>query len=172
MGLNFFIISIIVLSITFISYENSEEQKIRKVQNIPQVVFYDSILYEIDENHVQQIVQSKQLLNYKNKDEMYGATILDRAKNNLSDSISAEFMEKRADVYDFYQNVVVNRTNGVQFFSEHLRYNDANKILQNKTNFTFVKNDSSLDGENLYYNMLNEEFKADNTHFIIKGLTQ
>lgn len=170
MGLNFFIISIIVLSITFISYESDEENKVRKVQNIPQVVFLDSIMYDIDEESVKQIVQSKQLLNYKTKDEMYDATILNRTKDNLSDSISAEYMVKKQDRYDFYQNVVVTRTDGVQLFSEHLRYNGTNKTLHNNTNFTFVKNDSSLDGENLYYNMLNEEFKAENTHFIIKGI--
>ncbi|HFS67432.1 MAG TPA: hypothetical protein ENK67_04395 [Flavobacteriia bacterium] len=170
MAIKIFIASIIVISLLFINIKH--ENKLEEKNNVttPNVVFYDSIVYEINEKNVKRIIQSKQALNFDTRDELYDATIIQRTKDNLSDSLSAEYIIKKAKVYNMYQNVVISRSNGMQLSSDRLVFDDKSKIVSNDTDFTIKKDNSILVGNNLYLDTIKEQFKAQNTHFVLKDI--
>ena len=137
-------------------------------KNIPLVIFEDSIAYDIDEQEIKQIVQSRQALNYENRDELYDATIITRNNDNTSDTISAEYIFKQNDLYKLYQNVHLIQSDKMQLTTDYLKYNSLTKIAQNNIDFILRYNNNELVGDNLYYDGINHIIKAQNTHFTIK----
>lgn len=172
MAINIFVTSIIILSIflTNIKVEKVIEKKANK--NVPLVVFEDSIMYDIDENEIKQIVQSRQALNYKDRDELYDATIITRNSDNSADTISAEYIFKENDLYKLYQNVHLIQSDKMQLTTDYLKYNSLTKIAQNNIDFVLRYNNNKLTGDNLYFDGINYIIKAKNTHFKLKEISK
>lgn len=165
MAIKLFILSVIAVSLLLTNIKVQIKEQLKNNQTTPNVVFYDSIAYEINEKDVTKIVQSKQALNFESRSELYDATIIQRTKDNLSDTLSAEYIIKKGDIYNFYQNVVLSRGNGLQLSSDRMTYNDSTKILYNDIEFILTKGNNILLGNNLYLDTISERFKAKNTHF-------
>jgi hypothetical protein len=167
MAINIFIISIIAFSL-FITTLKVEEKKVQKeYKNIPQIVFEDSIMFDINEEEIVQIVQSRQALNYKKRDELYDVTIITRSKNNKTDTISAEYILKRDNYYKLYQNVNLSQGDTMRLTTDFLEYNSKTKIIQNNVEFLLSYNNSNLEGNNIFFDTTNNIIKAKNTHFLI-----
>jgi hypothetical protein len=172
MAIKIFIISIILIGLGLTQLKVDVEIESKKNQKTPLVTFYDSIMYELDEQNVKRTLQSKQILHFDTRDEIYDGTIVVRTKNGLADSISAEYIQKQENEYKFYQSVFAITNNGERLTSDRLFYNDLTKIITNDTEFILSKDDNILVGNNLYFDTIKEYFKADNTHFILKDLKQ
>jgi len=168
MAINIFVISIIAFSIFFTNMK--VEQKVQKKQyvNIPLVVFEDSIMYDINEKEISKIVQSRQALNYKDRDELYDATIVVRNDINSSDNINAEYILKKDNIYKLYQSVSISHGDVSRITSDYIEYDSILKIAKNNVDFVLSYNDSQLSGDNLYFDSLNSIIKAKNTHFKLK----
>lgn len=167
MALNIFIVVIITFSILLTQFDFSQEQKKDNYKNIVQVSFDGSTMYIINEKEVSQIVQSRQALNYKDRDEFYDATIILKKNLNTSDTISAEYILKKEDIYKLYQNVYFDNSNNIQFQTDYLQYDSVNRIASNDSAFKLTYNDSQLEGKNFYFDGVNDIMKADESHFII-----
>ena len=77
--------------------------------NKPNVVFFNSMMYDINDNEINKIIQSKEAAFYDEKYQLYDATIILKSKNNV-DTISAEYIIKKGFIYKFYNNVYLNKT--------------------------------------------------------------
>jgi hypothetical protein len=168
MALKIFVFSIIAFSLLLTELDFSKEEKKRNYQNIPQITFDQSTMYELNEKEVSQIVQSSQALNYKDKDELYDATIIMRNDNNSSDTVSAEYIIKKGNIYKLYQNVHLNSATNMQLQTDYLMYDQAQQIASNNVDFKLMYNESFLEGKNFYFDGINDIMKADRSHFIIK----
>ncbi len=168
MAINIFVFAIIAFAIVLINFKVDEKVIQKEYKNTPLVVFENSIMYDIDDTNIKQIIQSRQALNYKDRDELYDATIIVRNDTNSSDTISAEYMLKKRDIYKLYQNVHLTQGDATQLTSDYLVYNSINKIVQNDTDFLLTYNNNELIGNNLYFDGMNNIIKAQNTHFKLK----
>ena len=168
MAINFFIISIVFISIVLTNI-NIEYKTIKtKYKNVPLVTFENSTMYDIDDKEIIKIVQARQALNYKKREELYDATIIMRNSNNSSDSISAEYIIKKDTLYQLYQSVNIIQGASTQLTTDYLLYDVKNKIAQNNVDFVLSYNDSELIGDNLYFDAINEIIRANNTYFKIR----
>lgn len=172
MAIKFFISVIILLGILLTQLEVEKEEVSKKHQEVPQVVFYDSIAYELDVNNVQKTVQSKQSLHFDTRDEIYDGTVVIRTVDGLADTISAEYIQREENSYKFYQNVHAIRGSGEQLMSDRLFYDNITKVLHNDIEFTLLQEDNTLVGKNLYFDTIKEYFEADKAHFVIKDIEQ
>jgi hypothetical protein len=168
MALKIFVFTIIIFSLYLTKIDISKEEEKKNYKNIPQMTFEDSTMYDINEKEVTQIVQSRQALNYKDRDELYDGTIILKKPNNSSDTISAEYIIKKANIYKLYQNVHLNSSDNVQLQTDYLQYDELSQVASNNVVFQLTYNSSTLDGKNFYFDGLNDIIKADNSHFIIK----
>ena len=168
MAINIFIISILVLSVLLTNIKVEEKIQKREYINIPLVVFEDSTMYDINEKEISQIVQSRQALNYKDRDELYDATIIVRNDINSSDNINAEYILKQKDIYKLYQNVSISHGEESTLSSDYIEYDSINKIAKNNVEFVLSYKNSELIGDNIYLDSINSIIKAKNTHFKIK----
>ncbi|HIP13764.1 MAG TPA: hypothetical protein EYG97_03530 [Arcobacter sp.] len=168
MAINIFVVSIIVLSIFFTNMKVEEKVQKREYVNIPLVVFEDSIMYDINEKEISNIVQSRQALNYEDRDELYDATIISRNNTNTSDNINAEYILKQKGIYKLYQNVSISQGENITLMSDYIEYDSIKKIAKNNVEFLLSYNESELAGTNLYFDAINEIIKAKDSHFKIK----
>ena len=169
MALNFFIFLIIVISLLMTNLEVKERNLSITYKDIPMVVFENSTLYEISKKEVIRIIQSSKALNYKDRDELFDATIIVRNRDkNSSDSISAKHIIKKDRFYKMYQNVYLNRDNTMQLQTNFISYDEKNQIASNDVDFKLIHNNSILTGDSFYFDGINGIIKAKNAHFIIK----
>jgi len=168
MAINIFVVFIIALSIFLTNIKVEEKVQKKQYVNIPLVVFEDSIMYDINEKEISQIVQSRQALNYKDRDELYDATIVVRNDNNSSDNINAEYILRKENIYKLYQSVSISHGENSRLTSDYIEYDSLKKIAKNNIEFVLSYNDSQLNGKNLYFDSINSIIKAQNTHFKLK----
>ena len=170
MAINIFILSIIVLSLIVTNVKVKNEQNIIQYKNIPLVTFTNSTLYEINQNFVKNIIKSSQALNYKNRDELYDATIVFKNDYNKTNTLNAQYILKKDYIYELYQDVYidVHNENNISLLSDYVEYNEKENVLKNNNEFDLKYNSNRLLGDNLYYDMNNKVIKAQNTHFMLK----
>jgi len=170
MGINLFVLTLIIVSIFITNIKQEVKYKKIKYENVPTVTFNDSILYILDEKQVTQMVKSSQVLSFKNRNELYDATILIKNKYNKTNKISAQFILKQKDIYSLYSNVniKINNKNKMSLDSDFIKYDTKKNILTNNKPFELVYNNSLIVGKNLYYDNINNVIKADEIHMKIK----
>jgi len=167
MGLNLFLLILSVLMLFFLKI-NPDIKEIKKANvNKPNVVFFNSIMYDINDNEVNKIIQSKEANLYNNKNELYDATIILKSKQNI-DTISAEYIVKKGFIYKFYNNVFLDKSDGLQLSTNFLIFDDLNKIIKNDTEFVINYKNNILNGTHLFYDVKREYFKAEQTQFKLK----
>ena len=168
MAINIFIIIILIFSIALTNFKTKDKEIKEEYTNKPLVIFENSIMYDIDTTNIKRIVQSRQALNYKHRDELYDVTIIDRSDENSTDTISAEYILKQNNIYKMYQNVHLVQNDTTQLSTDYLEFNTISKIVKNNTDFILRYNDNELIGDNLYFDSINSIIKAKNTHFRLK----
>jgi len=170
MGINLFVLTLIIVSIFITNID--QEVVVKKIEhkNMPLVTFNDSIFYLLNEKEVSKMVKSSQLKNYKNKDELYDATISIKNKYNKSDIISAQYILKTNEVYNLYSNVSVklNNENQVLLTSDFIKYDKNAGILSNNKPFILRYNNNIILGNDLFYDNKYNIIDAKKVHMNIK----
>jgi len=170
MGINLFVLILIVASIFITNIK--QEEHIKKVvhKDLPLVVFNNSTFYLMDNKEVKKMVKSSQFQNYKNKDELYDATISIKNKYNKTDILSGQYILKKDNIYRLYSDVKIqmNGENKIDLSSDFLKYDINKNILSNNDSFILNYNNSVVVGDNLFYNDKLNIIKAKNIHMKIK----
>lgn len=158
--------SIIALSLGF----DTSTLKVDKKQK-PLVSFEDATMYTMDKKQVTQIAKAQKAVRYKNKDELFDASLVirvnDKTNNNLLDVLSAKKVTKKGNNLYLRGDVQYDRANTMQFESEVLNYNLNTKIATNMNKFTALYNGDHLSGTNIYVDARNNIVRAKRTKFII-----
>ena len=170
MGINFFILFLIVMSIVLTNI-NIEEKKIsNQYTNIPIVIFDNSTLYKITSKNVNRIINSSKALSYKNRDELYDATIISKNKSDNFNIISAEYVLKKKDTYKLYHRVFLEMEskNLITLQSDYVEFNAKKNIISTRDKFNLKINQNLLLGNDLYFDTKKEIMQAKSTNFSIQ----
>ncbi len=166
-----FLFILLVISIFLLVYTSVFiKPKIYKQTKLPEVTFLDSTIYEINNKEVSQIIQSSKAYHYKNKDELYDATIVTRAKNNANqtDTISSKYMYKNKNKVKLDSDVVFNRSDEFTLSTPFLLYDLDTQIGRNEHKFKIEYKAHTLVGNILYFDGIRGIISAENTKFKIE----
>ena len=109
MDIKFFTYILLALSIGayFIPVHNNINKDAQK--DVPLVIFEEPLMYTLDENNINRVVQASHAVKYKNRDEMFNANIvlknIDKTKKFDLEELKADIIIKKGDVYSLIDNV-------------------------------------------------------------------
>jgi len=170
MAIKWFTYSLLVIAIILLT-ESIINPPIKIVQkkDLPAVTFINSIMYDIDNTTITQIVNSKKAYHYINSDILHDATIITKSdKNNSTTTVSAKHILKKKDKVILKGDVTLTNENGFLLETQFLKYDIKKQIATNKHKFKLVKLNDTLTGNSLYFDGINDIIKAKSTNFIIK----
>lgn len=172
MGITKFLYLLLAFCFAIIFYDIDQIDNTNEEIERPLVSFYDTVMYNIDTKSVNNIIPAKEAYLYKSREEMVGATIVTKAKENKyqknTNSVSSDSMIKVGDDVYLDGNVDLQMANGMQLKTEQLHYNLKTKVVQNEQRFVVTKDFHDFYGRHLYYDMVKKDLKAKDTHFNIK----
>jgi len=155
MGVRLFITLLLVIAVSLlIATVVFAPIKPSKDTQVPSVTFINSIMYDINNNEVTQLVKSKKAYHYDKKDELYDATVILKAKDEnksklISDTVSAKFIEITNDLIKFRGDVNYNRSTGTILQSQSLDYDRISEHLTSNYKFVAFYNGNKLKGNSL-----------------------
>lgn len=171
MGVKLFVVTLFLLSVFSLFSEITKYASVKKNKESPLVTFSDATMYTLNHEEVLRVVEAQTAIRYKTRDEMYNATIITRVKdkknNEAKDTVSAERMIKKADLYSFFDNVKFNRDDFMLLRTNELYYDIKKEIAYNSVPFQSIYNGDVLNGNNFYLDNKIKFFKADKSHFEI-----
>jgi len=162
MGINKFMILLIIFTVIFLFVDKEQRVTTVKKEEKPKVSFFDSVMYKITEKNVEQIVRSKQADIYNKTDKLTDAIIIVKSDKNSYDTntISANSMVKIGDKVYLSDSVNLQLSDGTSIKTEQLNYNLKTKIAENSVPFVGVKNEDIFRGTNLFLDSISEHIKA------------
>jgi len=170
MGITNFLFSLFAITAILISFE--KEYKVKKIiyKHEPDVSFYNATMYEITERAITNAVQAKKALVFKDREELFDATIITRSINDKTalNTIAALNILKQGDKIYLTNNVNLQSSNNLNIRTEELNFNIKTNIVTNNSDFIANMNDNSLEGNSLYYDSNKNILKAKKTKFKIK----
>ncbi|WP_026804607.1 LPS export ABC transporter periplasmic protein LptC [Aliarcobacter lanthieri] len=171
MGLKIFVGIIFIISIFFYFTPIKETKKDIKNEDIALFIFEKPNMYSFDKNGLTKIIIAEQAIRYENRDEMYFGDITINNSNEKrdfkSESIKANFIVKKGAIYTLKEDVEYLRDDFVKIYTQHLIYDDLNKIAKNNKPFKAEYYTHKYNGENLYFNIDKDIINSKNTHFEI-----
>lgn len=171
MDIKFFTYILLALSIGsyFIPVHNNINKDAQK--DVPLVIFEEPLMYTLNENSINRIVQASHAVRYKNRDEMFNADIIikniDKTKDFDLEKLKADIIIKKGDVYSLIDNVKYKRDDFINFNTKELYYNDKTKIAYNKHPFDGNYYDNFVEGKVLYLDANKNFIKSNDVHFEI-----
>ena len=169
MAVRFFIFFLLFVSTIalFMTINNDTNDTVKK--DIALITFKESTMYTINNEKVTRVVQSNKAVKYKTKDHIFNGTFILRAnsKNNeeLTDIVSADFIEKRESKVKFEKNVKYNRDDFISLSTDVLYYDLNTKIAYNDKPFIGKYYNNFLMGKKLYIYLTKSHFKSKKAHF-------
>ncbi|MBL3518999.1 LPS export ABC transporter periplasmic protein LptC [Arcobacter lanthieri] len=171
MGLKIFVGIIFVISIFFYFTPIKETKKDVKNEDIALFIFEKPNMYSFDKNGLTRIIIAEQAIRYENRDEMYFGDITinnsNKERDFKSESIKANFIVKKGAIYTLKEDVEYLRDDFIKINTQHLIYDDLNKIAKNSKPFKAEYYAHKYNGENLYFNIDKDIINSKNTHFEI-----
>ncbi len=167
MALKIFIFFIIFIPFLLINTNVVDDIKIKSDKLLPKVSFINAVMYDINTENVDKMLNGREVYIYENKDELHNAAIVLRNANNNSDTISGKYMKKENDIYTFEGDVVLKRGDDLELKTDALQYDIKTRIATNKVDFIFTYKNSIFSGKNLYLNRNDYAISGDNAHFKI-----
>ncbi|WP_419677578.1 LPS export ABC transporter periplasmic protein LptC [Aliarcobacter lanthieri] len=171
MGLKIFVGIIFIISIFFYFTPIKETKKDIKNEDIALFIFEKPNMYSFDKNGLTRIIIAEQAIRYENRDEMYFGDITINNSNEKrdfkSERIKANFIVKKGAIYTLKEDVEYLRDDFVKIYTQHLIYDDLNKIAKNNKPFKAEYYTHKYNGENLYFNIDKDIINSKNTHFEI-----
>ncbi|RBQ26804.1 MULTISPECIES: LPS export ABC transporter periplasmic protein LptC [Arcobacteraceae] len=171
MGLKIFVGIIFVISIFFYFTPIKETKKDVKNEDIALFIFEKPNMYSFDKNGLTRIIIAEQAIRYENRDEMYFGDITinnsNKERDFKSESIKANFIVKKGAIYTLKEDVEYLRDDFIKINTQHLIYDDLNKIAKNSKPFKAEYYTHKYNGENLYFNIDKDIINSKNTHFEI-----
>ena len=161
-----YILFIIVISTQFVDISSNDKKVSKKEQ--PLMILENSIVYSINKNNMDKVVESKVFSKFKTTEVLEDGIIVTRDKDeNINNILSADFMIKQNNDIELIDNVKYNKGNNISLNTSKLNYNTKTQIATNKVKFNAIYNKNTIDGTHLYLDTQNNIMKSKNTHFNI-----
>lgn len=169
MGIKSFVWTLFVVALFSLFAQVSNKDVQKATGDNPLVYFENSIMYTINEEALQQVVQSTQAQRFKDRDEMYNGSIIlrvdDKENPNLKDFISAQKIIKKEEKIEMYDDVVYDRGDFFKLRTNELFYDMKSEIAYNNQPFRSIYYGDVLNGSHFYMNNTTSFFKAKRSHF-------
>jgi hypothetical protein len=171
MVIRIFVLSLLLISLLtyFVPVDNRKTDS--KQDDIALLVFDNAIMYTLTTESMNRVVNTKKAVRYKTKDVMYDSFLTlkskDKQNKEITDMLYADLIVKRDYNFKFINNVKYKRDDYITLNTDELVYNAKDKIATNTIPFNGTYYDHKLKGENIYLNLDDYNFKANNTHFEI-----
>jgi hypothetical protein len=172
MGINKFMIFLIISTIIFLFIEKNQFIEKFSDLNKPKVSFYDSTMYEITDQKVEQLVKSKQANLYDNREELYEGTIITKGDNNDINIVNGDNIIKIGDKIYLKGSVNLQLADGTNIKTEELYYNTRTKIVNNNVDFIAIRDNDSFNGNSLYLDSVMEKIQAEKIKFRMKVVNE
>ncbi len=172
MDIRFFAYILLVLSVFgyFIPVENKTSAN--DSVDIPLVVFDEPLMYTLNEINIPKIIDASHAVRYKNRDEMYDATITlknsNPKENFISEELKAEVIIKKADDITLRKNVFYKRDNFIDLKTDELFYNIKTKVAYNDKPYIGNYYKNSIKGNTLYLDGIKDYMTSKNVHFEVE----
>jgi hypothetical protein len=151
MAIKYFVFIMFIVSSfsLFISIDKKKEATVR--EDKPIMIFDKSVLYTINSQEIQRIVDSKKTLIYNKKEESYDSkVVLKTTENGIVDTLVSDYTLKIDNKISFLGNVVFNRSDFMKLTSEEVFYDISNKIAHNSKDFVASYYNNKLTGNSFY----------------------
>jgi hypothetical protein len=170
MGISKFLILLIIGTIVFLFIEKDRVITNLKNEEKPKVSFFDSTMYEITNNGINQVVTSKIANMYNKKEELYEATIVTKANENsyATNIISGGKIVKKGDEISLNGSVNLVLSDKTNIKTEQLDYNTQTKIATNTVDFVAIRENDRFSGNTLFLDTINEQIEAKKANFRMK----
>ncbi|MEA1915568.1 MAG: LPS export ABC transporter periplasmic protein LptC [Campylobacterota bacterium] len=172
MGINQFVYIVFIGSIValLLGFDTQVINETKK--NQPIVKFEQATMYTMDKEQVTRIVEAKEAIRYKTRDELIDASVVMRvdsanSSEEMLDVLSAKKITKKVNNLALRGDVQYSRADVMEFESEVLNYNVRSKVAQNMHPFTAIYNGDSLVGTHLYVDATKNIIRAKQTKFIV-----
>ena len=153
-------------SIIFFTQDNEIHAAIGK--EVPNIEITNFMLYVTNSQHTQAVSSGTKALRYESHEEIYDLFI-NQVNQTLHEYMYAPFVHSQNRIYTFSQGVNYLRLDGLNFWSKWGSYNYNTRIFTGKGDFTLDNASTHAIGKNLYYNALQDIFKADSIKVILGG---
>ena len=162
-----FLLLLISSSLLVVTTVLTKQNKV-KAKDLPEITFFNSTMYDINNKEVTQIITSKKAYHYPKEDKLFNATVilksLDKSKKLITDVVNSKLIVITKELLKFRGDVKYNRNTTTTLNSESLDYNRITKNLVSNQKFTAFYNGSKVSGTSLSVNKNNVIFRSkDNT---------
>jgi hypothetical protein len=172
MGIGKFTFILTFCAIAFMFYEKEQVVIANKIEVKPKISFYNSIMYEITQDGVTQVVQSKSALMYDKRDEFKETMIIAKSNKKYGNinthTLYGDNIIKIGDELYLDGKVNLQLADGTDLKTEQLEYNIKTNIAKNSKPFILTKDKDILAGESLYFDPNTVHIIAQKTKFKIK----
>jgi LPS export ABC transporter protein LptC len=169
MAITRFFYALFAISLVFMFYTKESEETVEKKELKPMVVFENSLMYTIDATSINYIVQATKVNIFNGYEELYNASITSKGNQDTTkpNNLRANHIVKKID--DVYLNgdVYLESFRGSVLKTEQLDYNLKTNIAKNKTKFEIIDSKASMEGDTLFFNIIDHQIVAKNTKFKI-----
>lgn len=136
------------------------------------LTFNESTMYTLTPESMNRVVQSKQVLRYRDRDVMHNGSLTlksqDKENNEITDKLFSDIIIKKADSFKFLKNVKFVRNDYITLNTDELLYNAKTEIATNTLPFEGTYFNNYIKGENIYLDLNKYNMKAKNTHFEVE----
>ncbi|MCK9337961.1 MAG: hypothetical protein M0P43_09045 [Arcobacteraceae bacterium] len=151
MAIKYFIFITFIISLFTLFIGVGTKQKIQESEEKPIMIFDNSVLFTINSQEIQRIVDSKKTLIYKKKEESFDSKVVFKTtENNIYDTLISDYTLKVGNKISFLGNVVFERSDFMKLTSEEVFYDLSKKIAHNTKDFVASYYNNKLTGNSFY----------------------
>jgi len=152
MSINIFFVLILTLLVGMFGYFKPIQSDKMSVKEVPQFELDKFVIYEISPYRIDRFFEGEHGKRFADRYEVSGAKFT-KNENALMESIRANNALYKDDVISLEGNVHYVREDGLQFRSNEGIYDQKHSLITTDGAFTITKNQNSIDGNNLYYDL-------------------
>lgn len=145
-------------SIVFFTQENATHKAIGK--EVPNIEISNFTLYMLDTQYCRAISEGVRALRFENHEEIYDIFV-NQINNKLNEYIYAPFVLSKNGLYTFSQGANYLRIDGLSFWSKWGVYDYQSRIFKGRGDFVFANENTQATGQNIYYDTLKGDMRAD-----------
>ena len=121
---------------------------------------HDFTLYVLQNEITQAVAYGDRALRFESYEEVYDVN-LRQINNKRNEDLSTSQMISKNGLYTFPQGVNYARpSDKMEFWSKWGSYDYNKRIFQGRGDFTLTQNATQAKGQDIYYNALKDELKA------------
>jgi LPS export ABC transporter protein LptC len=159
MPISLFFSLVLALLLGMFTYFKPSESSQDSIENVPLFELDSFVIYEISPHKINHFFAGDHAKKFPDYYEATNAKLTNN-KRELLESIRADHAIYQEDVINLKGNVHYVRADGLEFRSNEGTYDQKNSFAKTKGAFTITKNQNSVHGTQLYYDLEHDTVDA------------